>query len=114
MLPGGDIVGTAIIVVLFTTGALPVGGPPGPPRLLIVGMPRIVAGRGGPLSSCAAGAFAAAVAAAGLAAATLPAAAGLADDPLVTISPTFSSMVCVSHGLGKLASAPTEPPLAAS
>src|SRR5580765_4993373 len=124
----GAIGGTATTDVFVGAGGMPGAGPgagPGPALpagILIVGMPMIVAERGGIDADAAA-------AAAGATGTGLPgdvgdgakpdaAAGGDAAAPawpgratpaaaLLTISVTFSSMVCVSHGLGRLASAPT-------
>src|SRR6185503_20759024 len=121
LLPTGAIGGTAITLVLVCVAG---GGGcvPPPAGILIVGIPMIVAERGGiaadaaaaagtgaPLAAAAA-AGAATAATGGAAAATATAAwPGLATPAaaLPTISVFFSSIVWVSHGLGRLASAPT-------
>lgn len=125
----GAIGGTAIAVVFADGGGVAVADTVGatPAGILIVGMPMIVADRGGIELAAAAAAAAAGVVAAGVAgfaAAAGAAAAGAAaaawpgfatpEEALPTISVTFSSMVCVSHGLGRFASAPTCVPFAAS
>ena len=133
--PPGAIGGTATTEVLVG-GAAGGGaaGAPGPPGILIVGMPMIVAERGGIDAEAAAAAAAAGTGVAALpgdvegAAGDAPApmavpkfegwGAAAADDPglatplaaLPTTSVTFSSIACVSHGLGRLASAPTWAP----
>src|SRR5262249_14173345 len=97
-----------------------------PAGILIVGIPMIVAERGGIAAEAAAAAGAFLLAAAGTAAGAAAAGAALAvpaalwpglATPLAarpTIAVTFSSIVCVSHGLGRLASAPTWTPRAVS
>ena len=122
--PLGAIGGTAITVVLVAGAARGAGATVGatPAGILIVGMPMIVAERGGMRSRRAArqrrraaGAFAAAGAAGSrrrlrrLQRRLDP--AWRHRRPCRRSRSTFSSIVCVSHGLGRFASAPTCAPL---
>src|SRR4051794_37564666 len=107
------LAGAAAVAAAGMGGCGP--GPLPPAGILIVGMPMIVAERGGidADAAAAAGTWAGTLLpdAAGAAAATAGATAtatwpGLATPlaALPTTSVTFSSIVCVSHGLGRLAS----------
>jgi hypothetical protein len=119
LLATGAIGGTAITAVL--PGGAGAAFPPA--GILIVGMPMIVAERGGIDADAAVAAAAGAL----LLAATGATGAAVGGDAAVawpgfatpvaalrTISMTFSTIACVSHGLGRFASAPTCVPRAAS